>query len=99
MKSAKRFRRRFGEFKLTTYYLQEADQAPGTQQSSGGSGSRDSGREPRTQPTQRSSASEKDPAAHNKHRARARAGPALTVLNTAWGPSGRSKHYLRGRTR
>jgi len=40
-----------------------------------------------------------DPAAHNSHRVRARAGPALTVLNTAWGPSGRSEHYLRGRGR
>src|SRR5713101_3975570 len=50
----------------------------GTQHSSGGSGSRDWVRQRRTQPTQRSSASEKDPAAHSEHRVRARAGPALT---------------------
>ncbi len=55
----------------------------GTQLSSGGSGSRDSVRQRRTQPTQRSSASEKDPAAHSEHRVRARAGLALTALNTA----------------
>jgi hypothetical protein len=55
----------------------------GTQHSSGGSGSRDSVRQQRTQPTQRSSASEKDPAAHSEHRVRARAGLALTALNTA----------------
>ena len=55
----------------------------GTQHSSGGSGSRDSVRQRRTQPTQRSSASEKDPAAHSEHRVRARAGLALTALNTA----------------
>ncbi|HWT85709.1 MAG TPA: IS3 family transposase [Myxococcales bacterium] len=55
----------------------------GTQHSSGGSGSRDSVRQQRTQSTQRSSASEKDPAAHSEHRVRARAGLALTALNTA----------------
>jgi hypothetical protein len=55
----------------------------GTQHSSDGSGSRDSVRQQRTQSTQRSSASEKDPAAHSEHRVRARAGLALTALNTA----------------
>ncbi len=54
-----------------------------TQHPSGGSGSRCPVRPRRTQPAQWSSASEKDPAAHSEHRVRARAGPALTVLNTA----------------
>ena len=54
-----------------------------TQHPSGGSGSRCPVRPRRTQAAQWSSASEKDPAAHSEHRVRARAEPALTVLNTA----------------
>jgi hypothetical protein len=54
-----------------------------TQHASGGSGSRCPVRPRRTQAAQWSSASEKDPAAHSEHRVRARAEPALTVLNTA----------------
>ncbi len=46
----------------------------GTEHSSGGSWSRDSVRQRRTQPPQRSSASEKDPAAHSEHRVRATRG-------------------------
>ena len=42
---------------------------------------RTSGRSAGTQPTQQSSASEKDPAAHSEQRVRARAGLALTALN------------------
>jgi hypothetical protein len=54
-----------------------------TQHPSGGSGSRCPVRPRRMQAAQWSSASEKDPAAHSEHRVRARAEPALTVLNTA----------------
>jgi acyl-CoA thioester hydrolase len=35
----------------------------------------------------------------HKDKRRARAAAAFSVLNTAWGPSGRSKHYLRGHRR
>ena len=55
----------------------------GAQHPRDGSGSRVARPRRRPWPAQWSSALEGDPAAHNPHRIRALAGPALTVLNTA----------------
>jgi hypothetical protein len=36
-----------------------------------------------------------DPANQSEHKVRTRVAAAFPVSNTAWGPNGRSKHYLR----
>jgi transposase InsO family protein len=42
---------------------------------------------------------QRDPAHHNEHKIYEPERTVLTELETAWGPSGRSDHYLRGRNR
>ena len=67
----------------TTFYLQEAGEAAAHSIPMTAPRSRVARPRRRPWPAQWSSALKGDPAAHNPHRVRAPAGPALTVLNTA----------------